>query len=228
MTADREKRIGILDLWRSAAIILMIAYHVMYDLEAFRVLPGGFTARPLLLVLRYVCAGSFILISGAAVRFSRDPLRRGFLVFCVGLAVTVVSALVKLPVMFGILQLLGVCMMLCGLIGRRLDGKRGVVFLCLCTALFVGTWVLTDAITVDIKWLFPLGLKYEHFYSSDYYPLLPWGFLFLIGTALGEKLENAANSREYPRWTTFLGRCSLWIYVLHQPILYGLCKLIFD
>ena len=217
-----RQRIDGLDLWRSAAVAAMLAYHVLYDLEYFGVLAPGISGRPFALALRWACAGSFILISGAAARFSRSPLHRGFFLLCLGLAVTAVTLAAGQPVLFGILHCLGVCQMLYGAMRARVAGRDGRLFTLLCAALFVGTAILTRQATVDIRFLFPLGFRYEGFYSADYYPLMPWGFLFLIGTVIGETLEKRAEFRSFPRWTTILGRHSLLIYLLHQPVLLGL------
>ena len=78
----------------------------------------------------------------------------------------------------------------------------------------------------ECKFLFPLGIRAVGFYSSDYYPVLPWIFLFLIGTFLG----RFAAAERFPKWMyparapffSVLGRHALLIYILHQPILYGI------
>lgn len=226
-----KQRVELLDLWRSLAVLLMLVYHGLYDLELFGVLAPGTMGTPWALVLRYGCSASFILISGAVLHFSRDPVRRGFFVFCAGLLVSLVTALVKQPVLFGILQCLGICMMLCGTFRKQIKELSGIGFALVCAGLFALTWWATSAITVNIKFLFPVGLRTENFYSSDYYPVFPWLFLYLIGMVLGKYLEKHRDSsllrRRFPRWMTFPGRHSLLIYLLHQPILYGLTWLLF-
>lgn len=217
-----RQRIDGLDLWRSFAVAAMLVYHALYDLEYFGILAPGISGRPLALTLRWACAGSFILISGAASRFSRSPLRRGFFLLCVGLAVTAVTMAAGQPVLFGILHCLGVCQMLYGAVRERITVRDRRLFMILCAALFAGTAILTRQISVNIKLLFPLGFRYDGFYSADYYPLLPWAFLFLIGTVIGDIIEKSREYRRFPRWTTFPGRHSLLIYLLHQPVLLGL------
>ena len=221
-----KQRIELLDLWRSLAVCVMVVFHALYDLELFGVLaPGTMESLPADLV-RWLGAGSFILISGAVVRFSGNPIRRGFFVFCMGLLVSVTTALIKMPVQFGILQLLGICMMAYGLLRDWLEIRHGGWFVAACALLFVGSCLLTKNVVVNIKFLYPFGFRYRGFYSADYYPLFPWIFLFFAGTTLGKKLEShrekAAFQRAYPRVLTFPGRHSLIIYLLHQPILYAL------
>ena len=94
-----------------------------------------------------------------------------------------------------------------------------------------GFW--TNGIRVECTWLFPLGLKYRGFTSSDYFPLLPHLGFFLLGSVLGRTLYKKKESllpgvspkNILVRSLSFCGRHSLWIYLLHQPVLYGICSI---
>ena len=224
-----KPRIELLDFWRSLCLLIMIAFHIGYDLAMFGVIPmevmTSFPAR----MIAYDVGGCFIFISGICLRFSRDPVRRGFVIFCAGALVTVVTALLRMPVAFGILQCIGVCMMLCGTLRERIEPHLGVPFALINLALFLVTWFLTANITVYIKLLYPLGLHVPEFFSADYWPLLPWAFVFLIGMFFGQLVEQNSGlplfSVHFPAWMTFPGRHSLLVYLLHQPILYGACRI---
>ena len=75
-----------------------------------------------------------------------------------------------------------------------------------------------------------LGLPDERFYSSDYFPLVPWLFLFVCGFFLWRALERLNADRFFRRGVPVLslfGRYSLWIYMIHQPLLMGICLLLF-
>ena len=225
------KRIDVLDVWRSLCVVIMVAYHALYDLILFGVLPAAVLDNLPMRVLEYGTAGCFVLLGGVVSRFSRDIRRRGFRLFCLGLLVSVAAALVGQTIAFGILQFFGLAMMLYSLGRERLDSAEGAWFPLLCAALFLLTALLTGLVRVPVSWLYPLGLRSEGFYSADYFPLLPWGFLFLLGTWLGGVVEKERErplfTRRYPPWLTFCGRRSLLLYVLHQPLLYGACVLLF-
>ena len=212
-----------LDLWRSLAVLTMLVFHALWDLELFGILRTGTMDTPMADAVRYLGGGSFILISGMLVLRSRDGLRRGFRIFCLGLAVAVVTALIRLPVKFGILQLLGVCMMACYALRERLARLRNRLFSCVFLLLFGVSWYATTRIVPPWNWLYPLGFRAADFVSADYWPLLPWGFLYLFGTQI--QLKNGAGERHLPAALTFLGRHSLAIYLAHQPVFYGLCLL---
>lgn len=220
------KRIEILDLWRSVCVWMMLVYHALYDLSLFGVLPGSLATHPLARVYCYLGAGGFVLLSGICVRFSRDPLRRGFFVFCCGILVTAATTLAGYPVTFGVLSLLGCAMLLYGAAKKRIEPLLGPAFAAVCLALFAGTWILTALVRVPFPYLYPLGFRTETFYSADYFPLLPWLFLFLLGCCLGKGLEGVPlGNRRFPKALTLCGRHSLLIYLLHQPLFYGLCLL---
>ena len=74
----------------------------------------------------------------------------------------------------------------------------------------------------------PFGFPPPDFFSSDYFPLLPWFFLFAAGYFLWRLFAEKGPSPALARSLTFgiaplsfLGRHSLIIYLLHQPLLYG-------
>lgn len=223
-------RVEALDLWRSLCVVVMLAYHLLYDLCLFGRLDAGLMETWPMLIVRFVFAGSFVLISGVCVRFSRNPVRRGFIVFCAGALVTAATLFAGYPVLFGALHLLGVCMILYGLLRERIERYNGPAFAAVCAALFAAAAVLTAKVTAPVKFLFPFGLRYPGFFSADYFPLLPWAFLFLLGTSLGKLLctrDRPLLRRRYPPALTFPGRHSLLIYLLHQPVYWLLLTYIF-
>ena len=99
--------------------------------------------------------------------------------------------------------------------------------------IWLGIWMRNQA-GVDTKWLMPLGLPWQGFVSSDYFPLLPNLGYFLLGAVLGrtvyrkkESLLPKVNDRNCVlRFLQLCGKQSLWIYLLHQPLLSGLCWLL--
>ena len=220
--AVAAERIAFLDLWRSLAVWLMLVWHCLFDLSDAGLLPAGLISAPLMDLARTLGAGSFFLISGISLRLSRNPLRRGLLILCAAGTVTVVSFLAGKPVLFGALHLLGCCAAGCGLLlkrGGRLPPLSAVpVFL----LLFLFTGTLFPRLRVSAPFLFPLGLHTAAFTSWDYYPLLPWGLVYLCGVSMsGAVLRRLSPSPSLPPPLTFCGRHSLLIYLLHQPVLYG-------
>ena len=82
----------------------------------------------------------------------------------------------------------------------------------------------------DVGYLYPLGIKHSTFYSSDYFPLIPFFFMFLAGRGLYRPIAKGS----FPKWfysshsrpVEWIGRHSLIIYAVHQPVLIGIVSLI--
>ena len=73
------------------------------------------------------------------------------------------------------------------------------------------------------RWTAVLGFPPAGFYSSDYFPLLPWLFLFWVGYYLWPLIRSwKPLQRKVPVFSA-LGRLCLPVYVVHQPVCYGLC-----
>ncbi len=225
-----KRRFDILDAWRSLAIVLMVIYHFLYDLALFGVITWEkMFCTPLNIMQKFICC-SFIFLAGASARFSRNNLRHGLIVVAAGIIVAIGGAVGGQTIRFGVLQLLGWSMVLYHFAGKYLQKLPGAVLAILCGGLyFLSDW-WTGTVRVASHWLYPLGLMYPGFSSADYFPLLPWFFLFVIGTVFGgwclNHRENRVLTVPLPASLTFLGRHSLIVYLLHQPILFGLSSLL--
>lgn len=224
-----EKRIGFLDTWRAAALLAMIAWHFINDLTLVHIIPPPFLRTPLMELLRYAIAGSFIAISGVCARLSKRPLRRGLIVFGAALLVSAATYLFGAPVYWGILHLLGACMLLYAAVRKRWEALPGTYACGAALLVFVLTFALPIRVRVGAPFLFPLGLRTAAFASADYYPLLPWGALFFAAAAAAERLDEMPPEKKYrsaPRALAWLSRRSLFIYLIHQPVLFALAALL--
>lgn len=225
-----RRRFDVLDVWRTLAIVLMVAYHFLYDLYIFGVISANqLFSAPLNVLERFICC-SFILLAGTSARFSRNNLRHGLIVLGAGLVVEIGAAVAGQTIRFGVLMLLGSSMVLWHFLGKGLQKLPGWSVAAGSGVLFFAARWWTGRTAVSGPWLYPLGFTAPGFYSADYFPLLPWFFLFLTGTALGgwclAHRENRLLTVSLPRALTWPGRHSLIIYVLHQPVLYGISYLI--
>lgn len=241
MEGHKLSRVWLLDELRGLAILLMVFYHAMYDLVYIFRLPIPIFQYPWMEWLRYFIVTSFMVISGIVCHFSRSNRRRGFLCFGLAMGLTLVTALVMPSqfIAFGILHFMGISMLLYSLIQRGTDPVPPLLGIGLSLLLFSFTWNVGRRLlgwqglfTIPLppwlyqtNWLMPLGFHSPWFSSADYYPLLPWFFLFLTGTFLGVYFKEGRA----PRWMyrphcrplAAVGRHSILIYLLHQPILYG-------
>ncbi len=231
-----KKRIWELDALRGLCVLGMVVIHFIYDLkDTYRIISWEAPA-----VYQFVQDWGgvlFLLISGISITLGKHHIKRGLVVFCAGLLVSAVTYGMyrygfsrRIIIYFGVLHCLGVCMLLWGIF-RRLPTWA----LLASGLMLVGGGFWLDALPpVDFPWLMPLGLVYHGFTSADYFPLLPHFGFFLVGAFLGRTLyrdkttllPKVRDSALPIRFLSFCGRQSLWIYLLHQPILTGICWLL--
>lgn len=232
-----NKRIWELDAFRGICVIGMILVHLVFDLTVLYQLVDWRLPDWFMLVQNWGGV-FFLLISGICVTLGRRSLHRGAVVFGCGMLVTAVTvgmyhfgmAGKSIIIYFGVLQCLGVCMMVWPLF-KKLPWWALVAVGVIMAA--VGLWLDTQP-SVDFYWLMPFGLPWHGFATSDYFPLLPNLGFFLLGAALGRTLYSNKQSllpkvnENHPVLAFFrlCGKHSLWIYLAHQPILSGLFMLL--
>lgn len=247
MQADK-KRIHMLDEVRGLAIICMIFHHMFLDIGDVLGLKWGYTVFNKLCIVQPLFWAAFIIISGMCSRLSRNAVKRGVIVLACGGVITLVTAVImplmgfeKTEIYFGILHCLGVCMIITGLLMpvlKKIDYRVGAA---VSFALFLFFYdietgnICFGLISLPESWyqyafLSPLGLQSPDFYSADYFPVIPWIFMFLTGYFAGkpaqdEKLPEAMYQK-HSGFLSFVGRNSLWVYLAHQPVLYAILLII--
>ena len=232
-----KKRIWELDAFRGICLLGMVIVHFVYDLtELYRIVE--FRIPDWFVFTQRWGGVLFLLISGISATLGRRSVRRGLIVLAGGAAVTTVTYCMykyfsftkDLIIYFGVLQCLGTCMILWWLFKRLPTWVLAILgALMVMFGLYLNTVVL-----VDFPWLMPLGFVFPGFASSDYFPLFPNLGFFLLGAVLGRTLYGKKESllpemlqnNFLIRGLCFFGRQSLWIYLLHQPILAGICMLL--
>ncbi len=220
-------RIWELDFLRGAAILLMVIFHFIYDLNAFYQVPIQYD-QGLVYYIGKAAATLFIIIAGISSSLSRSNIKRGIKLLLWGMLITLATAITvpESNIIFGILHFLGASILLYPLFKQQ----KPVLLLFEGTVIILAGIAL-DNITLSSNWLAPLGLPAENFVSADYYPLIPWFGLFLYGVAWGKILYHDKKSLFYfrPRYglLSTLGKHSLLIYLIHQPVLLLFFYLIF-
>ncbi|KFE34124.1 DUF1624 domain-containing protein [Thioclava atlantica] len=225
------------DLVRAVALIGMAAFHFTFDLENFGFAPPGtIFSAPWMNFARLV-AGTFVFMAGLSLVLAH---RRGFragpfwrrLGKVAGAAALVSAATyVMMPQVFiyyGILHSIAVS----SLIGAALLWLPWPVLAALgAGAIWIHLAFVSPAF--DHPWLWWLGLSTHWRPSMDFEPVFPWLGPFLWGMAAAKLFERtglwARAARYRPEEVTgalkialFAGRHTLPIYLIHQPVLYGL------
>ena len=241
------------DIIRGITLISMMMFHGTYDIVEI----GGVNWSWFHSIGSYIWQQSicwtFILLSGFCFHFGKKQLKRGFLIFGAGILLTIVT-LVVIPeerVIFGVLTLIGSCMILLVPLDKILSKINPMVgLLSFSFAFFLFRDVNMEYLGFEFLKLVRLpeilfkggyfmtylGFTDRTFWSSDYFSLIPWIFLYITGYYLFnimeqkkwlEKVEDITK-KIYEKvklpfdGLRFIGKHSLLIYMLHQPVLYGL------
>lgn len=235
-----KKRFWEIDFLRGVAIILMITYHFFWDLNFFTDIDVSWGSQSWM-IFRTLIASTFLFLVGISLylstyysqRMFSKLLKRGAYIFSLGLVLTILTKILfpERYISFGILHLIGTSIVLSYIFLR-------FKFLnLLLGAMLIGGGFLLKGHTFDVSFLFFLGFSPENYYALDYYPIIPWFGVVLWGIFTG-KILYQGKARQFP-WPcrgenfltkkfSFLGRNSLFIYFIHQPILFLLFYIIYN
>lgn len=185
--ANSKPRIWELDALRGVCILCVIVVHFLFDLSFF----GGLdlTLPAWYVFIQEYGGAIFVVLSGVCVTLGSKSVRRGLIVFACGMLITAVTygmyrlgmSGADVVVKFGVLHLLGVCMLVYPAFKKLPPAALALLGLAIAI-----TGYAIRGVVVPQHWLFPLGLTYEGFTSSDYFPLFPQLGYFLIGAAIGK------------------------------------------
>lgn len=242
----RNNRVGMLDMLRGFAIIFVMVYHLLYDLIFFcgKEIPFFFSDG--MDVIHNLFLVILFSVSGICAGFSKNVLKRGATIFLMGEILTLATAAFSPDniIVFGVLSCFGMSMLIYGVISpflKRLPKMAVFVIFGALSVIFFNfhrtesLYFIVDSVKLnvphDLPYLYPIGITTTDFYSSDYFPLIPYGFIFLAGTALSPlfkdgELPNFVYNMKLP-FVNFCGKYSLWLYVIHQPLFLAVTYVLF-
>ena len=239
--AQKAGRFWEVDAARGVAIIMMVVYHTTYDLDAL----GGYgidATSGNWALFADLTAGLFLFLVGVSLAISRAKtsltewrlfgkhLARGLRILAYGMILTGVFLILQMGVVaFGILHLIGVSIILAYpfLKLRFTNLMLGILIFA------AGQYVLAQDLISENYWLLPFGVVPEGVMMPDYRPLLPWFGVVLIGLFFGNVIyADGRRPSSLPNKAPLVarpllppGRNSLFIYLIHQPIVIALLAL---
>ena len=242
----RTGRIYLLDELRGFAVICMVFHHMFYSMYAFLGWSTGRTLFEKFEPVQPVFWFIFFGISGICSQLSSNNLTRGAKLCAVAAGITLVTYFV-VPnelIIFGVIHFLALCMVIFHFakpLLARIEPRLGMALSLVCYILtrgidngylgLIGFFTLKiPSRLYDYNFLYIFGIVNKNFSSADYFPLLPYMFLFFAGAFLGVYAKNGGfyaftyKSRAKPlQW---VGTHALIIYIVHQPVFFGLFSLI--
>lgn len=236
-----KERYFMLDALRGCCLVSMILYHTAWDcVYIFGVNLPWFCTEYAYLWQQSIC-WTFILLAGFCAPFSKSGYKRGGIVFFWGTVIMLATCLFMPDnkVLFGILTLLGSCMLLTSLLKRFLSKLPALPGMLASFLLFILLRNVNNGY-LGFEWWKPvklpaclyrnyvtafLGFPVAGFSSSDYFAVIPWLFLFLTGyfahfIIMKSRAAEVLKKRT-GRALIWMGQNSLFLYVLHQPVVYS-------
>jgi len=229
------RRVQGVDALRGIALLMMFAYHFSFDLRYYRVAAFDFEHDPFWLGFRALIVASFMTLVGLSLvladRSGSTPThfwRRVAVIAACAIAATAASYVLfpKTFITFGILH----CIAVTSVIARPF-ARRPAIALALGAAIVVAGIAYANA-AFDTSALDWIGFRTVKPATEDYVPLAPWSGFAFAGIALGNALARSgfgalAPLGQAPQWLRFLGRHSLFAYMVHQPIFFALLWMAF-
>lgn len=233
------KRNYLIDQLRGFTIISMVLFHMFYDISLYKTL-GRYDGTIFNHIWQLSIATSFFTISGITSNFLSPSknINRGIKISLLGLLISLITYIFDkdLLIIFGVLNGLGLSMIILGLIQDKI--KVNPKFCRVFLALFILTYRLPNEEIIGIRInsslydlnLFPLGFPSQEFYSTDYFPIIPWFFIYMFGFLFGKIFINSKYfAKKYKNnFLAKLGQHSIEIYLAHQIIIYFLVYLYFS
>jgi len=225
----KRTRIWEIDAWRGAIIVYMVTFHLLYDLHYFY----GLTAGPSLILGPFtpglIVSLTFYPLAGISSGLSRHPVRNGLRTLAAALTLSL-TTYVLMPsqfIGFGTLHLLATAMLLTP-VWNRIPTKMLPVVAAIC--LVMGQ--VASAHVTTLPWLFPFGLRTLEYAAMDYFPLFPYLAPYLVGVWIFRCIYTPRNLTSLlPEWKwtrplQHMGKHSLLIYMLHQPLIWGVLAVV--
>jgi len=228
-----KQRLHYLDVMRGIAIILMMIYHFSFDLDHFDFIQVEMNSNLLWRCFRYTIISLFLFTMGISLALTHAKricwpcIKKRTLLLGIFSILVSIASYTQFPqswIYFGILHFILVASWL----GLLFIGRPWLAFITAIIILvgFYLGWLHSHALFALLQR--PLHLPIG--YTEDVVRVFPWFSLVLLGIFfVGKQWHLSSKLRFTPsklsHKISFLGRHSLLIYLIHQPILFGLTRL---
>ncbi|MCA3596472.1 MAG: DUF1624 domain-containing protein [Methylobacterium sp.] len=230
ISLPRFARLPIIDAARGVAIVAMVIYHFGWNLSFLELIPVDLRDFPLWIWFGHSIAASFLALVGVGLvlahgrGFGRERFLRRLALVAGAAALVTAGTYLVFPdqfIFFGILHHIALASLL------ALPFLRWPWMVAAVAAVAVLALPLVfKADALSSPWLVWLGLGTRVPSTNDFVPVFPWFACVLAGMAMAKLWQPAASAAPatpggFMRALGWMGRNSLAIYLIHQPVLYG-------
>jgi len=229
-----------LDLLKGVALTFMVFFHFIFDLTFFTSCDINLD-HPIIYFIGISAASLFIIVSGISNGIAvgrhytahqympyKKIIIRSLKLYAIASCITFVTYITfpEETIWFGILHFLACAGLLTPLIYAHILAST----LGFCILYAVKTFAPVAVTTYYLLWL---GYIPDTYQSFDYFPLIPWIGLYVLGVFIAKTwYVKAHESHERDIWAepeqplfqalVYCGQHTLVIYLAHQPILISL------
>jgi len=237
-------------------ILYHLLYNIVYvfgkNVSWFVISQASTAHNQLVYVWQQLICCTFIVVSGISFKLSKNPLKNGIKLFVCAFILNLVTYVVVPEhfIVFGIIHFFTASVLLTYLtrpLLEHLPAQFGLIIAIFLFILFrnlssgyIGFFSIWQyrlpSSLYQSPYTFFLGLPNSGFRSADYFPIFPWWFLYLAGYYFSAVYQQIASAlvKKAPKVLliptgalSFMGRNSLIIYMIHQPILCGILLLVY-
>ena len=237
---NQSQRFIELDILRGFAILFMIILHLFWDLDYFGILPLNknlYSLNIIVPVIFFLLVGICLAVNNTKYQNQSKTMylrtiRRGLWIFNLGMLFTFLTSifLPDKPILFGVLHCIGCCIILSMLLLRLKSTNVILAVLIIISGLALSLFFTSENPNM-VELASGIHESNVGAHTIDYFPILPWFGVCLLGITLGNILYKD-NKRRYPlpdlskykpaKIFSWLGQHSLLIYLFHQPIIAGI------
>lgn len=242
----QNKRFPFIDTLRGLALVSMIIYHIFWSMENLFMQKLAWLHSTPAFLWQQSTAALFIFISGFCWALTRKHLKRSLTVLGCAVFIFIFTFLFSpgSTIIFGIIAFIGTAMLLMMPLAKILKHLPPTGGLILSLILFfalkhvphgycgIGSWQYTlppDLYANNLTAY--IGLPPQSFHSADYFPLLPWIFMYTAGYFIYYCIQKSISRNNIFKFNckplSLLGRHSLAAYLIHQPVIIALLGICF-
>ena len=240
---NKSAHYALIDYLRGLALLLMFAYHFSFDLNYYQFIQTNFYNNPWWIHFRNFIVSLFLWLVGVSLwlatqkGINKKAFWQRIILVSIAAGLVTLSSVITFPnsyIFFGILHFIVIASIV-GLLFIRFHYTNLLLGIVL---IIIGSQLSHPVFNSPfLQWV---GLMPQKPITEDYAPFLPWFGVVLIGqfsasvifkyktfkSLSGYFLHWGNKPSNYQKVICCMGRHSLIIYLLHQPLFLGILWII--